>query len=104
MKAIKMYSIKSYQQYLEKLGTVRKAAADFELNNSFSKEAHELIAKQYAEDIEKLSLKVQEYHELIENIVSDEEEEDEKQLMDYLSTLRKPKEVVDTFKEDGGNV
>jgi len=103
MKAIKMYSIKSYQQYLEKLGTVRKAAADFELNNSFSKEAHELIAKQYAEDIEKLSLKVQEYHELIENIVSDEEEEDEKQLMDYLSTLRKPKEVVDTFKEDGGN-
>lgn len=104
MRAIKMYSVKSYQQYLEKLGTVRKAAADFELNNSFSREAHELIAKQYAEDIEKLSMKVQEYHELIENIVADEAEEDEKQLVEYLSTLRKPKEVVEAVKEDGGNV
>lgn len=102
MKAIKMYSIKSYQQYLEKLGTVRKAAADFELNNSFSKEAHEMIAQQYAEDIEKLSQKVQEYHELIENIVEDEAEEDEKQLMDYLSSLRKPKQVTDAVNNQGG--
>lgn len=101
MRAIKMYSIKSYQQYLEKLGTVRKAAADFELNNSFSKKAHELIANQYAEDIEKLSQKVQEYHELIENIVSDEVEEDEKQLMEYLGTIRKQQKITEELEFGG---
>lgn len=59
--------VKEYQFYLEKLTQVRKAAADHQLDNSFSTEAHEFIAEVYENDVEKLTVKAQQCKEAIEN-------------------------------------
>ena len=61
--------IKQYQFYLEKLSHVRKAAADHMLDNTFSKQAHEAIAKVYEEDINKLTVKAFQCKEEIEKAI-----------------------------------
>lgn len=50
--------IKDYQQSFEKLTLVRKAAADHELDNTFSKDVHEMVSNAYTEDINRLTDKL----------------------------------------------